>query len=249
MLGSTMVLAAVFCQAQQATVTPVPQNQWKEMGIKPPHVILSSAVTPLPDEIKDSPFNSRCLVSEIVNAEGLPQDIHLIHSTSPVYGKNCMDVATKAKFIPATTRQGEPIAVLYYAELIVHINRALEPITRIRYEFVTPPDVHSSEPDSDGIYPLTKVTTPPVMTHFTNEGYGEVVYTEDGSSACDVLVIISAKGKVSDPKVLHCARLTLEEPTIKSILHSTYKPGRVNKKAVPIRSLIHIEYDDNPPSQ
>ena len=77
-------------QTAQLADAPVPEDQWKEKGINPPEPINKADLQP-PVEMLRNPFNSRCLVSLIVDVNGLPQDIELVHSTDPAFGKFCMD--------------------------------------------------------------------------------------------------------------------------------------------------------------
>ena len=84
------------------------------------------------------------------------------------------------------------------------------------------------------------------MAKFFDEGYGNTAFGSVGNNPCDIVLTISAKGKASDPVVTHCERPTLEKPAVESLLKSKYKPGSVNRKEVPIRASIHLEYGDVP---
>ena len=103
------------------------------------------------------------------------------------------------------------------------------------------------EPDADGVYPLTKQATSPVMTKFSNEGYATGKAGNIGNGACDMVLTINVKGNASDPQAVHCARPELEKPAVQSLLKSHYKPGKVNGNTVPMRAFIHIEYGQFPP--
>jgi hypothetical protein len=104
------------------------------------------------------------------------------------------------------------------------------------------------------VYQFTKSVTPPILSKFTDEKYGETAFPLEGNCACDIVLTISAKGKASDPVVTHCERPSLEKPAVQSLLKSHFKPGQVNGKAVPMRASIHLvladlspEYSDPPP--
>jgi Gram-negative bacterial TonB protein C-terminal len=104
----------------------------------------------------------------------------------------------------------------------------------------------SSDPGSGGIYPLTISATAPRVIEFAEEGYAALAFTHEGNSPCDVMMTIDARGRPSDPRVIHCERSELEKPAVESLLKSPYKPGYVNGKPVPIRAMIHLYYDDDP---
>jgi hypothetical protein len=222
-----------------------PQDQWKEKGINPPKPINKVEIRP-PDDILHYPFNSRCLISLIVDNNGLPQDIELVHSTTPALGRFCMELVARYRFSPATTHEGKTITVRSNVENYIRHDGNIDPNIPIRIAFGTPTGVRSLEPDPDGVYPLTKIAIPPSMTKFSDEGYGDVVFSGDGSSKCDIVLTISAKAKASDPVVTHCERPALEKPAVESLLKSKYKPGSVNGTVVPIRASIHLEYGDSP---
>lgn len=120
-------------------------------------------------------------------------------------------------------------------------------------ELITPVHAHfipipggSPGPGPDGIYPLTVSATAPRVIEFAEEGYAALAFTHEGNSPCDVVMTIDAKGRPSDPKVIHCERSELKRPAVESLLKSTYTPGYVNGKQVPIRALIHLYYDEDP---
>jgi hypothetical protein len=132
-----------------------------------------------------------------------------------------------------------------------NINNAKNPLTPIRYRLSSPPGITSAEPGSDGVYPLTKDATARIMLAFPDNAYGNLAFMakDSGDTACDLVLTISAKGNPSDVQETHCVKPLLEEPAVKSILKSSYKPGTVNGNAVPMRASLHFEYDDGPYAQ
>jgi hypothetical protein len=85
--------------------------------------------------------------------------------------------------------------------------------------------------------------TPPEMSRFSDEGFGDAAFPFPDGTFCDVVLTISAKGKPSDPSVTRCEKAILEKPAVASLLKSQYKPGRVNGKRVAVRTSIHLEFD------
>jgi hypothetical protein len=117
----------------------------------------------------------------------------------------------------------------------------------IHYTISTPPGISSPDPGPDGVYPFTNLSTPPLIINFSDEGYRSIASLSTGSTACDILLTVSAKGKPYDPQMIHCEKPELEKPVIQALLKSHYKPGKVNGKAAPMRAAIHLEYGDTPP--
>ncbi|MGB7986922.1 MAG: energy transducer TonB [Terracidiphilus sp.] len=240
-LGAGLGLAQ---QTAQSSDAPIPQDQWKEMGIKPP-VQISSGPPEMPDKM-NAKINGRCLFSLTIDVNGMIQNIKIIRCSDPLFAKIFLDRVMKDRFKPATTKDDKPVAVETTVSFSLKFTRGADPGSLFHYGFGTPPGTTSSGPDANGVYPLTKLATRPILTKFSDEGYDAAAFPFVGSSPCDIVITISAKGTVSDPQVIHCERPALEKPAIDSLLKSKYTPGSVDGKAVPIRALIHLEFGDVP---
>jgi len=244
MIAMTLALSAILGRAQQATPpadTAQPAAQPAKEKINPP-ILIKRVVPEYPDSVRARHINARCSDSLTVDINGIPQNITLIRCTDPIFEKYYLDAVSKFRFKPATTQQGKPIAAEINEMIDVEFDGGINLKNLIRYELKTPPGVISSDPSADGVYPLTKSTTPPTLAKFSDEGYGDAAFAFAGNSVCDVVITISAKGKASDPQVTHCERPALDKPAVQSLLKSHYKPGSVGGKAVPMRASIHLEY-------
>jgi hypothetical protein len=208
--------------------------------------------------------------------QGDPQNIRIIHCTNYSFEQSSLDAVKQYRFKPATTQEGKPVPVMlslthryhsvkYALSLRLIINLPVVPdnhliidrhlskadVNRelsmpIRYGFI-PQQGGASEPDSDGVYPLTRNVTGPRVIKFSDEGYGHLAFVHEGNSTCDVALTIDSKGKAFDPQVTHCERQELEKPVVDSLLKSQYKPGMVHGKEVPMRASIHLDYGDDRP--
>lgn len=197
-------------------------------------------------EARQKFIDGKCLIAMVVDINGLPQNVHTVRCSDPTFAQPGLTSTTKYRFRPATSADGKPIAVLIYVEVDFQIDGAPKVVDPIRYGFATPPGITSSAPDANGVYPLTKGTTVPTITSYIDQGYGAMAFASEGKSACDITLTINAKGKPSDPVVLHCDREGLGAPAIKSLMASKYKPASLNGKTISIRALIHLEYGDFP---
>jgi TonB family protein len=248
-----LALVSIPGHAQQAAPPadiPVPADQLAKEKINPPMVI-NSVDAHFSDEARRKKLNGRCLVSLTVDTNGMPQDTKVVRCTSPSFEATSLDAVEQYRFKPATTQEGKPVPVKVTVEIDYRLYGAFKHSkvgqTPISYAFKTSSGTASSAPDANGVYPLTETATPPTLTKFSDEGFGNEAFRADGKGACDILLTISAKGKASDAVVTHCELPSLESLAIQSLLKSHYKPGSVNGKAVPTRASIHIEYADIPP--
>ena len=248
MIALLMAFVTTLAHTQQ-TVQPaeahVSGDQSSAKNISPPE-LLNQVEGEFSDEARAKRISGRCVVSLIVDKYGIPQNIKITRCSDPSFGKSSIDAAAKYRFKPATKLDGTPVPVMIQVEIEYHWDKG-NPLTPIRYEFSSPPGMTSAAAGVDGVYPLSKVYTPPSITKFSDEGYGPVAYSAKENGGCDIVITIDAKGKPSDPQVTHCGDPELEAPAVRSLLMSRYKPGRVNGKAVPMRASIHLEYGDVPP--
>jgi len=201
------------------------------------------------DEARRKRINGMCLVTLIVDANGMPQNPKVVRCSDPVFEQSSLDAVLKYRFKPATRLDGAPLPVMISVEVNYNLSGVSGPWKLIRYAFRTPPGDASVSPGADGVYPLTKDVTPPTLSKFSDEGYRTAAFPFAEKGACDVVLTISAIGKPSDPEAVHCETPSLEKSAVQSLLKSHYKPGTVNGKAVPVRAIIHLEPAGSAPAK
>ncbi len=239
-----LALVAIPCHSQQTTQptdTPVPMDQWQTNKINPPKM-LRGTQPDFPFEARPRRINGRCLINITVGTYGMPQNIRLIICTDPIFEKNSLDAVKQYRFKPATTQDGKPVDVVFPVDFEFRMVNGQNPPFKVSYGINSPPGITSPDPDASGVYPLTMMADPPIMTKFSSANYGAIAFRYYGNSACDIVLIISANGKAYDPHVTQCEHQVLENPAVQSLLDSEFRPGIVNGKAVPMRVSIHIEY-------
>jgi TonB family protein len=247
-MGLLLALVAMSVNAQQAatlTDTPLSSKQLTDQkGILPKQI--NSPQAEYPDDARQRRINGRCVVWTTVDITGMPRDLKLAHCSDLSFARSSLDAATRYRFKPATTADGKPVTTRIFIEINYRIDGGSSPVMPIRFSFSSPPGLSSSEPSSDGVYPLTKLATPPSMRSFSDENFSDLAFSSLSNGICNIALTISEKGTPSDPQVIHCESPALEQPAIKSLLKSRYKPGKVNGKAVPMRTAILLELADLP---
>jgi len=266
--------ASIVAATQPATPKsdePLKFEQLAAKHITPPE-LMSRENSEYPMDASSQQLGGLCLVSMLVNIQGTPEKIRIVHCTDASFEASSMEAAKTYRFKPALTEEGKPIPVAiasvfeyhvvkYALSLRLILNAPWIPDSRlnldtrpgkaevkhelsklIRYGFI-PQQGGPSIPDSDSVYPLTRAVTGPRLTQIADEGYGSAAFFNDGDSACDIVITISAKGKAFDPQVTRCERPELEKPAIKTLLKSSYKPGLVKGRDVSMRGTIHLNYD------
>lgn len=215
-------------------------------GVLPPVVQGSNHPELTGEQMRHIPYGV-CGISLIVDVRGMPQDLKIVRSNNPVFANACLLAAAKARFKPAKTGDGQPIA---YRSTLTYgmtargddVETSSQTKALFHTSFRAPPGATtSSGPDADGVYPLSIAVDAPRILRFEDKGFVEVSVQYPDHTACEVLLTISAKGKPSDPKVIDCERPLLEKPIVESLINSQYKPGEINGKRVAVRAAVHIE--------
>ena len=214
-------------------------------GMHPPKAIYQPEAEYSP-EARKKQIDGKCLISMIVDAHGMPQNVHVVRCSDPVFAQPSLTSTSKYRFNPALAAGGNAVAVVIEIEVDFRIDGLPEVADPIRLGFGSPPGTNSPGPDAAGTYPLMKGMSPPIITKYNDKGYGQMSFSREGKSPCEIVLTIDAKGKPSDAVVSKCEPEGLAVVAIKSLTASKYKPGQVNGKAVPTRTLIHLEYGDFP---
>jgi hypothetical protein len=184
-------------------------------------------------EARRKQIDGKCLISMIVDASGLPQNVRLMRRSDDVFAQPSLTPATNYRFHPATAAHGDPVAVLIYVEVDFRIDGAREVVDPIRLGFATPPGVNSLVQDAKGVYPIIKDATVPTASPYSDQGSSEKAFLSEGKSACDIVLTIDAKGKASEPTVIHWDRESLGAPATQTLMASRYKPALLNGKPIP----------------
>jgi hypothetical protein len=238
------LIEAATAVSQQASPQPeAGQHIYKfgENGIQPPHPS-NNVEAEFSPEARAKQINGRCAASLVVDEQGNPRNIQIIHCTDPAFVQSTLSAVGKYRFRPATTKDGKPVPFLILIEVSYRLNSDRDPYLLASIQFYPLPGAHSPSPDGSGVYPLTEGVSPPKLTQFSDQGYLSAAFRFPGESPCDVLLTISEKGKPSDPQVIHCEKPILDSLASLSLLRSRFQPGSFNANAVPVRVVIHLEF-------
>ena len=242
-----------YGHAQQAQPPANPNDPSQKVAHPPVATNMNSVVSEFPPEARAKRISGGlCLVSLTVDTAGIPQDIHLVRCTDPVFAKNSLKAAGQYRFTPATLLDGTPVEakITVTAKFVLKDPQredVLKGTIPVGCGFASPRNTTSSAADSSGVYPFTKLLAPPAFKMFNDEGYEDAAFSIVGNGVCDVVLTINEKGKPSDLREVHCETKSLEKPAAQSLLKSRYTPATLNGKAVPVKVSMHLELGDFPP--
>ncbi len=84
-------------------------------GVTPPVLIFSQPLQPTDEAARDK-FGGICVLSLIVDAQGMPQDVKVVRKLSYGLDENSLAAVSGYRFKPAM-KDGEPVPVLTYIEI------------------------------------------------------------------------------------------------------------------------------------
>ena len=187
-------------------------------------------------------MNGACAVAIEVDTSGVPHNVEVIRCTDRVFVDTSLDAAKKYRFKPGTTMDGKPVIVKMTIQVIYRTEGGSGYGVQISYDIHTPPGTTSTAPDANGVYPLTHEVDAPRSVKFEDEGFGETAYRLPGKGACDVVLIIDAKGNPSELNPTLCEWPELAKLAVRSLSDSHFSPGKLNGKPVAVRASIHLEF-------
>ena len=252
---SFIALLIFVCLSRPMSSQDTPSsNQQVKIDLKGLHapVPISTPPAEFPAEARLKKLEGVCAILIVVDVQGNPQNPQVIRCSDTIFADNSIAALMTYKFKPAHTDDGKNFPV----KLTIEVNFRLksegpftvgtQPQAQLRYAFLSPPGMTSSDPGPDGVYPLSRLVTMPKMIRFVSKDFEEVAFRFPDGVGCRVVLTINAKGKPSDVQVINCDNAFLEKPAMSSVLRSKYEPARLNGKAVPVRATIHIVYDGFP---
>lgn len=75
------------------------------------------------DQARRDRISGYCLISLIVDAQGMPQNVHIIRSLEPSLDQKAIEAVSKYRFKPARKKDGTPVPVMITVEVAFHLYR------------------------------------------------------------------------------------------------------------------------------
>jgi TonB family protein len=128
------------------------------------------------------------------------------------------------------------------AALAMTITCALEP-----YAATISREIHQAA-DQDGVYYAGPEVTAPILVSTVLALYPSGVYARDVQGMTVMAMVVGANGLPSHIQVLHKHGDSFDRSAIAAVMHSTFKPGKLAGKPVPVwidvRVVFHVNRSD-----
>jgi len=206
-----------------------------------PPVVLEQPMAEFPDEAGHRKVQGMCLVKLIVDAEGMPQDVHIERCSDPVFAENSVAAARKYRFSPAL-KEGKPVPVVVTVLVNFKLNGGSKKGRQKVDLSFAPPDNFQPGPDANGVYPFSSRLEPPDVTKLSSKDFEKTGSNLKIGSACRLEMTIDAQGEPVNQKILHCDVKEMESAAGEIVHDAKYRPARLNGKAVPVRVVVRVTY-------
>jgi len=161
-------LALGSIQAQQADKQIEMVQHDGNVAVKPKMIRSANPSYPLDARIEVR--NGKCAIGFTVGLTGKPEQAHVVRCSDSAFAQSSLDAVKQMRFEPARDSNGAAVAVPVSAEFKYGIETAHPIPIHVRYGFASPPGTTSTDPDANGVYPLTKVVIAPVISSYRDKG-------------------------------------------------------------------------------
>lgn len=209
-------------------------------------VVLEAPEAEMPATARSARRTGICVISLVVDANGRPENPRVVRCTDALFADNSLAAVMKYRFAPAR-RVGDGAAVP--AKITVEINFSFAgrgkagPPATIAYAFYPPAGITTTNPDADGVYPLSKRLEQPQMVDLVSKGFAQASLPLAHGTACDLTVVLDAEGNPRSATVSRCDRPALAKPAVESMMKSKFKPARLNGNRVAVRLRVRLTYE------
>lgn len=208
-------------------------------GLKRPVFIRREAVAVPPEA--ENPEPGSTLLSVVIQPNGRPEQIKILHSYNPVCDQAVIQAVGKSVF-DAGTADGKPVPVripiiVRYTKdgrtLYPYILRAaaLHPDGQVRNEQVQNEQAQNAhQPVLAGDHPI--------LIHSVDPQYSKKARKAKLQGTVLISMVVTAEGLPSDIQVVRSLGMGLDENAVESVRQYRFKPAM--KDGVPIPASIHV---------
>jgi TonB family protein len=229
-------------------------------GVSAP-MLISKVGAEYSDYARRKRIEGICMVRLIVDADGVPQHMSVVRCVDTSLEEPSLEAVRQYRFKPAIRKtDGKPIPITMAVEISYRLQDGRPPRAGLCEDRVTsgspirssgspPPDAGDAQPNSNGLYALTKEMAAPRPREISDQGFCKAARAMKEDVGCIGTVDLDDKGKVLRVESMQCTAAKVEEPLTKSLEKSQFEPAYLNGNHVPVRFAFSIKYFVNPPKQ
>jgi TonB family protein len=180
-------------------------------------------------EARDLKFRGFVLVNLIVNAKGVPENVHILRGVGLGLDERAVEAVRQYRFRPAM-ENGQPVSV----ELNIQVN----------YNMVDSPQAQGPNPRPGTLSAVAPPkmrdgATAPVILRQVEPEYSEAARKAKAGGLVLVNLTVDKKGRPQHVHVVHGVGNGLDEKAIDAVRQYRFKPAMKNDK--PVQEALNIE--------
>jgi TonB family protein len=195
---------------------------------------------PDPDHVPADSIGGVCLLSLVVDSEGLPKNIEVVTSHGEAFDRAAIEAIEQFKFEPGTL-DGKPVPVRVYAWTRFFADMR-PPVTRILVHNSPSGEFSRAATWIDGASrpgQQRNYDTPPEPLFSPVAEYSDQARRKRIEGVVVASVLINEKGRPTDVRIEKPLGYGLDENALECIGQYKFKPA--TKDGVPVATRIHIE--------
>lgn len=238
------LLPAPFAAAQQPTppldtTAPTQTNEipdtrsglYKIGGRVSAPVLLHDVEAEFTDEARRAHYQGVCLIGLIVDAEGNPQNIHVVRALGMGLDEQAIEAIRQYKFKPAMKDGITPVPVMITIEVAFRLYSGLKP----RHTSPIP----STAP---GFGTVPSGVLSPLLINYVKPKYSRHAQEHRITGECVIGLTVDIHGKPEDVHVVTSLEPSLDENAVNAVRKWRYTPAIVNGSEAPFESTIKIKF-------
>ncbi len=238
-------LAAPFAAGQQATPPTPPPGEtappqtngaapnsesspglYRVGGRISPPVVLHLVNAEFSDEARRAKYQGACLLSLIVDAQGNPQNIHVVRALGMGLDEKAIEAIRQYKFKPAMKDGTTPVPVQIIVEVEFRLYARNKPVP-------------SSAPSFDTV---PGNVSPPQLLNYIAPKYSHHARRTGISGECVIGLTVDTQGIPQNVHVVRSLEPSLDENAVEAVKKWRYTPPMADGKAVPFEGTVRIDF-------
>lgn len=212
-----------------------PSAPYRAAGHVSAPVVLHMVNAEFTDEARRAKYQGVCLISLIVDAQGNPQNVHVVRTLGMGLDEKAMEAIRQYRFKPAMKDGTTPVPVMITIEVDFRLYDG-------RKKPRIPAHIPALVPAGSGI-PSGKLI-PPTLLDYTEPKYSRSARKNRVAGECVIGLSIDAYGIPQNVRVVRSLEPSLDANAVAAVKRWRYSPTKlINGTNVPFEATVTIEFN------
>jgi TonB family protein len=179
----------------------------------------------------DAPANAiegTCMLSMVVGSDGIPVNIHVIHSAGEAFDAAAIEAVKASKFEPGILNK-QPVPVRVRVRVLFSSDRSPAIPTLLLQKYRNP----GSRQDCD---------QPPVPIHWGEADFSDEARRNRVSGVVSISLMVGTDGLPSDLRVERSVGYGLDEKALEAVKQYRFRPAMKDGKPVAVRLTVQVSF-------